>query len=339
MNSSAKRTSACVLVLAAGLLGSACGQDAPTNAEVAKIDETLEEAYNLEDQVIDAVNRLSVDCMVDKGFSLHPLWLTEPEPEGTGFRNRETPDALDVPTLKDARKQGFGYNIDQDSDMEDDDPWDRESEKYRESYETTLYGEDRSEFDDSPGKDETPMKEGCFGEAKKVVYGKPTVTEGPDGETSPPLYGPVMPIALYDIGAQNELYDSDTMVDARDALVECVADKGYPSFKYDLLAGLGMSSYADDFYESDVDVDVDETEPAYELPKGAPWPYEKALAAEIEFATAVAKCADDTGFRKTSETEWDRTKATIVRDNEAEIIAWHDGLASALGKARGLLDD
>lgn len=350
-------TCTAIAALAAGL--AACGDDdvdgKDKTSEADSVTDALHESVTLATELQTAVNRLVVDCMEDQDFNVHPLWLTQPvTPEhslSASVLGDKPPEFYEIPTLKDAKKEGFGSNVLSDpdgagfeSEPEEDDPYYEESEKYQDEYRKAQYGDEYVEWmagkesDDNEGLPPAPLEGGCTGEVSKVVYGEP-VQPDPDteDENASPYYGIAMP-EVGDGSRQRELYETAEMLDARDGLSKCIEDEGYPYFEYNQDYGFDLIVYVDRFYKmySGKLADNDDVTD-YQLPKGAPWEFDEAFEAELAFATVVAQCADDTGFRKTMNDSWDAALGQVAVDSEEEIFAWHDNLQSTLEKAQDLI--
>ncbi|MFD0558278.1 hypothetical protein FB566_3579 [Stackebrandtia endophytica] len=125
------------------------------------------------------------------------------------------------------------------------------------------------------------------------------------------------------------------MHDAQDDWSVCVADRGHPYFEFSEHR-LNLRGFVATFYEESGYQGSPEG-PQHEPPPGAPWSPEEARANEIAFAVDVAECADETGLRKTMETEWRMTMEAVALENKDEIFAWHDSLEEALEAAGELI--
>jgi len=343
-------------VLVAGVMLSACGGESTESNEVDQINDAVNNAMKLESELQGVTNRLIVDCMADAGFDTHPLDLTE-DP-GAWMANEEyrplvgsePPGSYDIPTLDEAKKRGFdiGRYNDPDFDWEaeeeensyatTEDPFWEMNEKYIEEYEKARYGEEYYDlmWSDDPEsfpeeEDEWPDEGGCTGDANAAIAS----ATGIDGDKLE------WPEGMNDWEAQVERYQSEALLDAQDAWAACVEDRGHPYFEF-TDGWVNMWDYVSMFYEDSGSVRVSEDGeegPAYDPPPGAPWEFDEAYAKEIEMAIDVAECADESGLRKTMETEWNKTMEAIALENKDAIFAWHDSLEKALEAAQSVLSE
>ncbi|GAA4908531.1 hypothetical protein GCM10023223_27740 [Stackebrandtia albiflava] len=340
-------------LLAATLL-TACGGDEPEESALDSINEAVLDAMRLEAELQGVVNRLTVDCMTDAGFDVHPLELTQDPTEwledGQSITESEPPGLYEIPvSVAEAEEIGLDIGRYNDPDFDWDayeeeqggpemgpDPfWEEMSDAYREEYEKARYGEEYYEYmysEDPETYDdqaEPPAEAGCAGDVRGRISDA-TGTE--DGYVE-------WPDSLNDWEAQIEMYETEAVLTAQDDWSACVEDRGHPYFEFKD-GSLDMWSYVNSFYEGMGEM-VDETgeEPAHEPPPGAPWPFEEAYAKEVALAVDMAECSDETGLRETLQTEWDNTMETMAVEHQDEIFAWHDKLETALAEAQKLLQN
>ncbi|MFD0558280.1 hypothetical protein ACFQ3B_14705 [Stackebrandtia endophytica] len=344
-------------VLVAGVLLSACGGgESDESSEIDSINDAVNNAMKLEMELQGVTNRLIVDCMVDAGFDTHPQDLTEDpgswmaDEDYQPLVGSEPPGSYDIPTLEEAKKRGFdiGRYNDPDFDWEaedeengyttTEDPFWEMNEKYIEEYEKARYGEeyyDKMWSDEAPSyseeEEEWPAEAGCTGEANAAIA---EATGAKEDELGWPDF-------LDDWEAQLARYQTEALLDAQDDWSACVEERGHPYFEF-TDGWVDLWSYVHMFYDNGDDYMVAEDGdegPTYDPPPGAPWEFDEAYAKEVEMAIDVAECADETGLRKTMETEWNKTMEAVALENKDAIFAWHDSLEKALEAAQAVLSE
>lgn len=351
MNPFIRRIPAVVVGVAViGLLATACGGAEDTPADTDRIREAVGDAVALENRFHDAKNRLTVDCMTEAGFDVHPLDLTTEyaqnlDEQSKAFLGSDAPGLWELPSVDEAKERGLdvgryndpdfdwdGYEKEQadDESTAQTDPFYEMDDEYREGYERARYGDEFYDFMYNPESgsesDDVPVEAGCAGQVVEAV----TQTAGVDEE------GLVWPAALEDWEAQIALYNTETLATAQGEWATCVEDRGHPRFEF-TDGSINVWEYVNSFYEDMVDTDTGEDR-MYEPPAGAPWEFDEAYEKEVELAVDFAECADETGLRETMQSEWDNAMETIAVENREDIFAWHDRLEEAVNATEALLD-
>ncbi|MFD0558277.1 hypothetical protein FB566_3578 [Stackebrandtia endophytica] len=153
MNVFTRRVTAVVTgTLLAAVLLSGCGGDATEPSEVDRIDDAVNSAMRLQQELEGVTNRLIVECMVTAGFDTHPQDLTRDPAawieEVQLLLGSDPPGTNEFPTVAEAEQQGFDpvYPDRYDDTGNEPDPyWDMSSE-YTNEYDVARYGPEFYEF-------------------------------------------------------------------------------------------------------------------------------------------------------------------------------------------------
>lgn len=332
------------LAATAGLL-SACGGDPAepeAETEVAgysdELGTALAEAFEVELEVQEVVNRLLIDCMAEAGFEVHPFYLSAPPQSWeTEFNAYPTvgsapPGVRDLPvTVEVATEVGLDLGVNYGPDKPFDNNvgpndhldvyWSEMTKQYRTEYEIALYGQtDEERY--SPDASDEPLP-GCESTVyESVGFVKEDVAR---------------PVVLDGMSIGSDAYETEEVLMAWDDWTVCVADRGHAEIEY-RNGSLDLWNYAALFYDN-MSGAVNPDGQTFDAPVGAPWPYDEALEKEIAFAVDVAECADEGRLRDIAQTSWDEVMRSFAVDHEADIFAWHDVLKDALAGAQAVLSE
>ena len=325
--------------------------------DIDRLNSSLAEANELADQLDIAGSRITRQCMEDQGFTVHPSApSTESDRMVQALPGTEVPDQERVPETDVAATEGFGLHEEWEYTMSDEyenteiatDPeWlglgrDHHDEYFealhdRELVDTSEFTEEelQEHFDD----DNPPDIGGCQGATIVQIYGSdaPDLADV-DLDEVDTRYFPPMPADL-NLDPWEIDFHTPELQEAKDDWSSCLEERGESSVS--VVTAIGH--YVRSFYEDHPDPEVvwihsDGNEEGFiERPEEAPWEFDEAKEREIDYATEIAECADETGLRETRQAEWDQTLASMVIEHEEEMYTWEDQVRTALDEAQDLL--
>jgi hypothetical protein len=280
----------------------------------------LNSAAEIAADLTNTQTRLRERCMTKKGFTVHPL---------TGQEEPRTivPPAPLVESVDAARKQGYGLSNPptQPGKTGTADPFSQlpqaEQDRYREAMSGPrlatagipgpngsihLKTKDEDEFPLPDGTKAYRARQGCEGEVSRAVL------------LDFPRYAWLERVALY--GLQDEVYknamNAPEPKTARAAWENCMAGKGYPGMTESETA----HKKAESFYATGL-------------------PESSAHDQEIALAVAHATCDQETGFETKKLQSWQREYVRYLEAHETDLVAWHEYVKEALGRAQRMLSE
>jgi len=180
-----------------------------------------------------------------------------------------------------------------------------------------------------------PEPGGCQREMIDALYDgdMQVVEEGGEEYTSVVWqYRPVNPTWTLESMQEFKTLYREEIAEAEVKLVDCLAERGHPDWEFDEEGGLPVTDYFYELYTGESDVDG---YPA--LPDDAPADYEGQKEFELAFATDLAECGDETGFREAATTAFEENQEEYYLSVETATYAWQDEVRGILTKAQEVL--
>jgi hypothetical protein len=332
-----------------------------TDADVARIEQSLERGSELAWELIQAEARVAAMCMQDLGFTVHDRNLMHGMRVPNRFEGFASPYAR-IPTAEQAEQFAFGYWVnatDTDAaramredlayldfagadlgwsdptEYEEYEEWKALGEDYQQEWLDAFLGPERAAYQASmnAGNHDEPVEEPPFGGCElatiETVYGDPVHLEYDHGSfwTRPDLESPLTWVG------DGDLYEelSAQFADQEQDFFDCVEARGYGRWEFDSLGYLPIPWYVGQLYGSGASYEgmEDDLPPLSEAAEAT----EDPVAFEFTMARDFAACADEAGLCD-AESRWAHMYTERLIDRETEVYAWEQEIESYLANAQ-----
>lgn len=313
------------------LAAAGCTQKGPDEeSRVDGLTAAVAAAADMQIELREGLDRMVRDCMEAEGFDVHPTALDADETYAVQLLGSLPPDAGLIPTPAQADELGMngltapGAPPSQ-STSDTTEAFEAQDEEYRNAYYESLYG---SDWSDAGG----PVGDGCHREANATAFADADGFDASGLDTA--HWQPPLPEA-FDSEQRYSLYETDDLITARAAWVECMIGLDRPGFDLNDREVLNdFAAYVDLLYQEPEQVEerynIDLEHWDHTPPEGAPWTGDEAFEQERLFAGDVAQCGEETGLTTAMAESWNEALRQMAIANEEEIYAWRDDLESAL---------